>query len=65
MVDISLIGSILGPNVGLVFSIKISPDEIVDALKEKIKEKNTRKLEHIDVAELILWKVSDPTRYDP
>ena len=54
MVDILLIGSILGPNVGLVFSIKISPDEIVDALKEKIKEENIRKLECIDTTKLIL-----------
>jgi len=57
--EILLNCSILGPNVGRTFSVTISRDRAVDALKDAIKEKKKPRLDHMDADDLDLWKVSD------
>ena len=56
---ISLCCSILGPDVGRVFSVKISRGEIVDALKDAIKEKKAPELDHIAADKFDIWKASE------
>ena len=56
---ISLCCSILGPDVGHVFSVKVSRDEIVDVLKKVIKEEKGNAFNRIDADQLEIWKVSD------
>ena len=51
--------SILGQDVGRVFGVRILKNTSVDELKEVIKKKKERKLNHIDADELDLWQVSD------
>ena len=59
---ISLNCSILGPNVDNAFTVKISCGEMVDTLKDAIKEKNAPKLDHIAAHELDVWKVAQYSR---
>ena len=59
---ISLNCSILGPNVDNAFMVKISRGEMVDTLKDAIKEKNAPKLDHIAAHELDVWKVAQYSR---
>lgn len=56
-----IVCSILEPDVGRAFSVKISREEIVDALKDAIKEKKAPDLDHIAASRLDIWKVSKPT----
>jgi hypothetical protein len=49
---------ILGDNTRRAFSVKIAQSEIVDALKDVIKNKKKHTFDAIDANLLDLWKVS-------
>jgi Crinkler effector protein N-terminal domain len=40
------------------FSVKVSPEDTIDNLKELIKKTNAPRFDHLAISELVLWKVS-------
>jgi hypothetical protein len=66
--EILLYCSILGPDGGHAFPVRISRSRTVGDLKDAIKKKKGNALNHIDADQLEIWKVSDrapltPTTY--
>ena len=60
--DILLNCSILGCDVGRVFSVVISRYKNTDQLKNAIKEETKPELDHLNVDEFDIWKVSGPAQ---
>ena len=55
---------VLGSDSSEVFTVKISKTENVSILKDLIKEKQSRRLNHVDASELILSEASLPVDAD-
>ena|SRR5258707_7704073 len=58
--NLTILCWILGDQYEHVFGVKISRNEIVDALKDAIKAKRQNFLKDIDATSLILYKVTIP-----
>ncbi len=61
MSTLSLNCLLLNDDSTQVFTVKILMTDNVSILKKLIKEEKTRHLAHLDVSDLILWKVRVPT----
>ncbi|KAF8323654.1 hypothetical protein F5887DRAFT_903271 [Amanita rubescens] len=51
---------LLGSDSSEVFTVKIPKTDNVSVLKDRIKEKQSPRLNHVDASELTVWKVSLP-----
>ena len=60
MSELSINCFLLGDDSSNVFRVKIPRTENVRILRDLIKEKQSRRLNHVEASELTVWKVSLP-----